>query len=246
MFVLLLSSAILVSCDRNPVSNDSSENGTVTDIDGNVYKTVRIGKQVWTVENLKTTQYNDGTPIPHVTERGVSGGTTGWRNLTTGAYCYYDTNPDYKGKYGALYNWYAVNTGKLAPKGWHVPTDSEWTELEEYLIANGYNWDDSKFKNKIAKALAAKTDWIQSNEIGAPGNDLSRNNASGFSALPGGARSYSGDFNGNISNRGDWWSATAEGESYAYSRYLNSGNEELFGSFFPQSTGFHVRLVKDN
>ena len=82
---------------------------------------------------------------------------------------------------------YAVNMGKISPKkGGRVPTDADWTKLEEYLIANGYNWDGSKEGNKIAKALAAKTDWESYTEAVTPGNALSKNNASSFSALPGG------------------------------------------------------------
>jgi len=127
--------------------------GDVKDADGNVYQSVRIGSQVWTVENLKTTKYNDGTAIPNVTD------STEWIELTTGSYCYYANNPDNKAKYGALYNWHAVNTGKLAPEGWRVPTDAEWDTLKNYLITNGYNWDGTTTGNKIGKALAARTDW---------------------------------------------------------------------------------------
>lgn len=97
------------------------------DIEGNVYTTIKIGNQVWTAENLKTTKYNDGTPIPHITYADE------WSNLITPGYCYYNNNADNKAKYGALYNFHAVDTGKLAPKGWHVPTGEEWRELEYYL-----------------------------------------------------------------------------------------------------------------
>ena len=102
--------------------------GTVTDIDGNVYHTVTIGTQTWMVENLKTTKYNDGTAIPLVTD------STAWLNLTTPGYCWYNNDAaTYKNTYGALYNWFTVNTSKLAPSGWHVPTDAEWTTLITYL-----------------------------------------------------------------------------------------------------------------
>ena len=110
------------------------------DVDGNIYKQVKIGNQTWMAENLKTTKYRDGTPIPLVTDSGT------WENLSTGAYSYYYNDPDnvnFGGDlnittlghagYGNLYNWYAVDTGKLAPEGWHVPTDDEIKELEMYL-----------------------------------------------------------------------------------------------------------------
>ena len=110
------------------LSNVVTATPNVVDIDGNVYHTVTIGTQVWMVENLKTTKYNDGTAIPLVTDN------TAWGALTTPGYCWYNNDSaTYKNTYGALYNWYAVNTGKLAPTGWHVPTDSEWTVLTTYL-----------------------------------------------------------------------------------------------------------------
>lgn len=100
------------------------EMGTVTDVEGNVYKTVKIGNQWWMAENLKTTRYSDGTKIPHVPDSLM------WINLTTPAYCCYHNDAiTYKNTYGALYNWFTINTGKLAPKGWHIPTDVEWTAL---------------------------------------------------------------------------------------------------------------------
>ena len=125
---------------------------TVKDADGNVYTTVKIGNQVWTVENLRTTKYNDGSAIPLVTDSAA------WVNLTTPGYCYYNntTNADSIKKYGALYNWYAVDTKKLAPAGWHVPTDAEWDTLQNYLIANGYNWDGTTDEQQDSKIPGGK------------------------------------------------------------------------------------------
>jgi len=117
------------SCKKKDDNNNPTTTaGKVTDIDGNVYDTVKIGTQIWIIENLKTTKYNDGTSIPMVTDSAA------WINLTTPGYCWHkNTSASYKNTYGALYNWYAVNTGKLAPKGWHVPSDAEWTTLITYL-----------------------------------------------------------------------------------------------------------------
>lgn len=96
-----------------------------------VHNTAIIGNQIWMMENLKVTRYNDGSVIPMVTEG------TAWSNLTTPAYCWFDNDGiTFKDNYGALYNWYAVNTGKLCPAGWHVPTDAEWTALTDYLGGN--------------------------------------------------------------------------------------------------------------
>ena len=110
------------------------------DIDGNEYNVIKIGDLYWTVENLKTTKFNDGTDIKLITDN--EEWDDGWENNMP-AYCYYDNDLDNKNKYGALYNFHVVNTGKLAPEGWRVPTDDDWTNLEDYLIYSGYNWDGS-------------------------------------------------------------------------------------------------------
>ncbi len=108
----------------NPTDSDITY-GTVTDQDGNEYKTVTIGTQTWMAENLRTTKYNDSTSIPNITSASM------WQNSTTGAYCNYNNTTDIDTivTYGSLYNWYAVNTGKLAPKGWHVATNEEYSTL---------------------------------------------------------------------------------------------------------------------
>jgi Bacterial surface proteins containing Ig-like domains len=227
------------------VLNTVIKEGIVNDIDGNSYTTVKIGNQVWTVENLRTTKYNDGSTIPLVNDSGE------WENLTTPAYCYYNntTSADNIAKFGALYNWYVVNTGKLAPMGWHVPTDSEWEVMQNYLVTNGYNYDGSTdtTKNKIAKALAATTDWYtNSTTTGAIGNNLAMNNYSGFSALPGGFRYFDGSFS-NFGSYGFWWSATVYRDSYAWYRYLLYGSNYLLRSYiFGMKCGFSVRLIRDN
>ena len=232
---------------KQAVLSHTQQTKTIKDADGNVYTTVQIGNQIWTVENWRSTKYNDGSAIPNVTDGAQ------WEELTTGAYCYYDNNAANKTKYGALYNWYAVNTGKIAPDGWRVPTDADWTKLEEYLIANGYNWDGTTSENKIAQAMAAQTDWassmtsngiVYSAETGTPGNDLSKNNASGFAALPGGCRNIGGSFDGQ-SYIGDWWSATEDAASYAWFRFLVYGLELLLRGIHDKSCGFSLRLVRD-
>ena len=152
----VLFSVLANSCKKDDLS--------VKDGDGNTYSTVTIGTQIWLGENLKTTKYNDKTEIPLVTDD------TEWEGLTTPGYCWYNNNSSYKNTYGALYNWYAVNTGKLCPSGWHVPSNTEWTALEDYLIANGFNYDGSDTGNKIAKSLASASGWQISMETGAPGN----------------------------------------------------------------------------
>jgi uncharacterized protein (TIGR02145 family) len=124
----------------------------IKDADGNTYTEVTIGTQTWMVENLRTATLNDRTAIT------LNTGSTTWAD-TTARYCYYNNtiNSDSIKKFGALYNWYTVNTGKLVPSGWHVPSYSEWTTLQNYLINAGYNYDGTTSDNKIAKSLLAKT-----------------------------------------------------------------------------------------
>src|ERR1035437_7296556 len=217
--IILLVTIVSCSEKNDPLNQDNSQSAsTVTDKDGNVYHTVTIGTQTWMVENLKTTKYNDGTAIPLVTDN------TAWHNLSTPAYCWYNNDATtYKNKYGALYNWYTVNTGKLDPTGWHVPTDAEWTTLENYLYANGYNYDGSTSGYPTyAKSLAAATDWaidIDTYDADAIGNDLSKNNSTGFSALPGGDRSSSFGSFYDVGYHGYWWSSTELNTLRAWSRY---------------------------
>lgn len=232
--------AVVTACDKSDdPGGDTPSNETVKDADGNVYNTVKIGNQVWMVENLKTTKYNDDTSIPNVTDNDA------WADLSTGAYCNYDNLESNVATYGRLYNWHAVNTGKLAPAGWHVPTDDDWTILENYLIANGYNYDGTKEDNKIAKSLCAKTNWALSSEAGTPGASPENNNSTGFTALPGGGRyNFSGTFF-HIGKGGYWWSSTKLGEGNASIRGLNWSNGGLYIGSGYMNDGYSVRLIKD-
>jgi len=141
--------------------------GQVSDIDGNIYETVKIGDQTWMTENLKTTKYRDGTTIPLVTNDTV------WSSLTTSGYCWYNNDTDIgKNIYGALYNWNTVATGNLCPFGWHVPTHSEWMTLLNKL--GGVRVAGKKMKD---------------NSTGLWKNPSTGDtNESGFSAIPGGFR----------------------------------------------------------
>lgn len=195
---------------------------TVTDIEGNVYNTITIGTQVWMIENLKATKYNDGTSIPNVTNN------TAWGNLTTPGYCWYNNDVSNKNLYGALYNWYAVNTNKLAPQGWHVPTDAEWTTLTTFL--GGESIAGGKLKE------TGTSHW-QSPNTGAT-------NEPGFTALPGGYRSYVVTFY-NICSYGGWWSSTEDDTIYAWFRSLYSDYSDAYRNGGDKSCGFSVRCVRD-
>ena len=195
---------------------------TVTDYDGNVYDIITIGTQDWLKQNLKTTHYKNGAAI---TYPGTDN--TAWQNNTTGAYAWYNNDEaTYKNTYGALYNWYAVNTGNLCPTGWHVPTDAEWTTLTNYLggesIAGG--------------KLKATTLWNSPN-TGAT-------NSSGFTALPGGGRRYDGAYD-DIGYSGLWWSSTESSTAYAWYRYMSYffSNAYRYDSY--KTSGFSVRCLSD-
>jgi uncharacterized protein (TIGR02145 family) len=215
----------------------------VTDGDGNIYESILIGNQIWMKENLRTTSYNDRTPIPNETVN------TAWGELTTHGYCYYGntSNTDSIKKFGALYNWYTISTTnakKIAPTGWHVPTAAEWDTLQNWLIAKGYNYDGLTSGNKIAKSMAAKTDWQSSSTIGAIGNNLFINNSCGFSALPSGCRFNDGTYYYQ-SNICYLWSATQYYVTGALYRGLRDNIDYLIGDNDNKRSGFSVRLVRD-
>jgi uncharacterized protein (TIGR02145 family) len=232
--------------------SSSVETETVTDIDGNIYKAIKFGNQVWTIENLRTSKLNDGTQIP--LEHGSPDlymGEKYWGNLRAPAFCYYENtiDGDTIKRYGALYNWYAVATGKLAPKGWHVPTDAEWDTLTVFLIANGYNWDGTTDENRIAKSMATKTDWYEMVPLpdrGTIGNEFGKNNRSLFSAFPAGLRPESGVFFA-VGLSAEWWTATEVDYGDAYYRLLNCNSESFHNSVSGHAKcyGLSVRLVKD-
>ena len=207
---------------HNPNPIDTTINSTITDADGNVYTSVTIGTQEWMTENLRTTKYSDGTSIPNVT------GKTDWYKLSTGAWCNYDNSSTNDVTYGKLYNWYAVNTSKLCPTGWHVPTDAEWTILTDYLTANGHS-------GKEGTALKSTSGWSSGN-----GTD-----DYGWLGLPGGYRySASGLFK-YIGGNGFWWSSSQSFTDYAWYRNLGGSNDSVYRNYFNKRNGFSVRCLRD-
>jgi uncharacterized protein (TIGR02145 family) len=198
----------------------------ITDVDGNTYKTVKIGNQVWMAENLKTAKYSDGTIIPNVKDSAE------WSNLITGAWAYYKNDTVYNSKYGKLYNWYSVSPTtngdkNVCPTGWHVPTDNEWTLLTDFL--GGKNIAGGKMKE------IGTTNW------NSPNKDAT--NTSLFTGLPGGFRS--GGY-GNISSCGFWWSSSKESISYyAWGRYLYINGGIASSGNFEERNGMSIRCLRD-
>ncbi len=214
---------------------------TVTDIDGNIYHTITIGTQIWMVENLKTTKYRDGTSIPNVTNA------TSWSVLSTGAYADYDNNPANSTDNGKLYNWYVVtDTRNIAPVGWHIPSEAEWTLLENYLTANGFNYDGSVTGNKFAKSLAALSSWSNSSIQGAVCNTdyPDYRNKSGFTAYASGYRYITGVYDG-ICNYGSWWSTNENNTTEAWSHYLYYNDINMSKVSRNKTYGFSIRCIKD-
>lgn len=196
----------------------------VNDSDGNTYNVIKVGDQVWMAENLRTTKYNDGTTIPLVTD------VTTWINLTTPAYCWSNNDIGNKPVYGALYTWHTVKTGKLCPSGWHVPTDAEWTILENHL--GGYAVAGGKLKE------TGTEHWL------TPNTDAT--NETGFTARAGGWRD--GDTGGftTLGVVGTWWTSqeTTPGRAYWRELYFNSGSVYPKAGGDP-SFGLSVRCIRD-
>ena len=215
---------------------------TVKDYDGNVYHTIKIGDQIWMVENLKTTHFRNGKSIPNVKDN------NDWTALTTPAYCTYQNKPENKDKFGLLYNFYAVcdSTNILAPAGWHVASNEDWKVLQNYLIKGRFNFDKSTDGAKFGKALAAKTDWIITKDEfgGAVGDDLSKNNATGFTALPAGYR-YDGGVFYDMGCSAYWWTSTENKASVAWYKSMRCDYWGLFTFRDVKTEGFSVRCVKD-
>ncbi len=227
-FVFLLSSG----CN---VINEPVFGGTVKDTDGNVYHTVTIGNQTWMIENLKTTRFNDSTLIPQVID------SVAWINLKTPGFCWYNNDSvSFKETYGALYNWYAVNTGILAPKGWHVASEDEWATLEsnvaQYMSRSG----------SLPKILASNTNWKSSIGQSAPGNNPKTNNSSGFSAQPGGSRSNTIFSFNEIGYKGVWWSSTKNDSITALSLSMSYKLNTVDWGKSKMQYGFSVRCIKDS
>ena len=222
-FVITSMILILVISCKKKEENNLFETGTVTDIEGNAYKTVKIGTQWWMAENLNTTKYRNGDPIPNVYDGGE------WRSLTTGAYCNYNNDVNIASTYGRLYNWYAVTDNRnIAPSGWHVPTNDEWALLITFLGGEGVACNKLKEKGN---------DHWKSFNSGAT-------NETGFTAIPGGCRDLNPLFK-FIGEWGMWWSFS---ENDKYSAWLLGMN--IFGDIPRDShnkyEGLSLRCVRDN
>ncbi|NQT26384.1 PKD domain-containing protein [candidate division KSB1 bacterium] len=208
----------------------AQETGTVTDIDGNVYQTVKIGVQWWMAENLKVTHYNNGDAIPNVTDN------TEWDNLTSGAYCNYNNDVTNIATYGRLYNFYTVKDARgIAPNGWHVSTEGDWEVLAHYL-GGAANEAGGKLKE------AGFAHWNY------PNNGAT--NESGFTALPAGMR-WNGSFK-NLGGKTLYWSTVTSSppSGTSYQSQLNDYSAAIFMSGIPNNwwinDGYSICYVKNS
>ena len=200
----------------------------VFDIDGNEYKTIYIGSQLWMIENLRVSKYNDGTLIQNIIDN------TQWSNLTSGAWVYYKNAAANNTKHGKLYNWHTVSPSSngnknVCPTGWHVPTDDEWTELTGYLEGTG--------------VAGGKMKVVGTTNRNSPNTDAT--NTSLFTGLPGGFRDGNGSFS-DIGGYGDWWSSTENFTNNGLDRYLNYYNGFAYRSYNDgKQVGLSVRCLRD-
>jgi uncharacterized protein (TIGR02145 family) len=215
-FILLISASGCNGHNGEPAAED------VTDVDGNAYKTVRIGRHVWMSENLRVTHYRNGDAIPETRNAAE------WSAVENGAWAAYENNRENGVRYGFLYNWHAVNDPRgLAPKGWHVATDGEWSELAEALGG----------EEKAGGALKAPGQWKQSGTAGQK--------ASGFNALPSGARR---DSDGQFVVLGEFarfWTSSTASAGKVFARALGYYDGALRRGEVGKKNGFSVRCVKE-
>lgn len=218
---LLVAIFTVIGCEKD---EDGSQNSTVKDIDGNLYHVVTIGTQKWMVENLMVTKYRNGDVILNIIDN------TAWSELEQGAYSWYNQDEAlYKDVYGALYNWHAVTDARnIAPEGWHVATDEDWTILTNFLGGDGVAGDKLK--------EVGTEHWDDPN--------ASATNEAGFTALPGGNRGYNGLFVA-MGEYGNWWTADENSATNATNRTIYFNQSVVEKNSNNKRLGFSVRCVKD-
>jgi len=225
LITAILSFAGVVNAQDNPY-----EAMPVKDTDGNVYKTIMLENGVWMAENLRTTKFNDGTPIPLIKEWGA------WKGTKSPGYGWYKDDADYKKSVGAIYNWHAVGTKKLCPKGWHVPTEQEWIDMMEYAGTAERSGD-----NPARLKEAGTAHWKSPNE-GAT-------NSIFFNALPAGEISYF-HTNAELGTRATWWTSSEDMSDKPPMNALITGLSYDFhsrtGGTNPKEDAYSVRCKKDD
>ena len=236
LFLICHYAAMAQAQTKKTESNEGTDKNLapVYDLDSNKYNIIKIGKQYWFRENLRTTKYNDSSSIA----TGLSN--TEWSQTKAGAYAVYDNNPLYEAMYGKLYNGYAVNSGRLCPKNWRVATDKDWNELELLLGVPASELERTGERGNMADKLKAKGNWNES--------AYSASNESGFSLQPGGARLDNGEY-GNMGQYGNFWTSTVYDDRYGLLYLWNHHthyNSNAVGRIYTKANnGYSCRCVKD-
>lgn len=237
LLLIYSTSILLLSCSKNQINaNESFYERPIVPIMPIIESEVQIGTQIWKTKNLSVSRYRDGTIIPQITDSNQ------WANMTTGAWCYYDNSTANGSTYGKLYNWYAVAgiydaasaanpalRKKIAPSGWHVPTNDEWSVLTEFL--------HGEFQGAGGRMKATGTTLWRIPNVGAT-------NESGFTGLPGGFRNLEGTFD-YIHERGTFWSSSETESIYAFNRNLFWDDVTALSYYYEKTYGFSVRCLRD-
>jgi uncharacterized protein (TIGR02145 family) len=243
LFMLLIITLVVttnVSCKKK-TETPVQETGTVTDVNGNIYKTVKIGNQWWMAENLRVKNYRNGWPIQQVTETDPD---SAWAQEKGGAYCKYDYDDTKANTYGLLYNWFVISdTNNIAPAGWHIPSDDEWKTLEIYLGMSQADADNVKWRGKDEGdklKIQAPNDWTVYGSVWAT-------NTSGFTAMAGCCRLFNATWGDpGTSHTGFWWSSTVHtSDNQAWYRYLDYKNSNVFRYHASKNYGMSIRCVKN-
>ena len=226
------------TCGAPNIHNPNLTYNTMTDQEGNLYKTIVIGTQEWMAENLETSIYRNGDSIP------TNLANSDWQNTINtqiGAWAYYNNDESFACPYGKLYNWYAcVDSRQLCPVGWHVPNDIEWSIMIDFLdplAVGGYELNMAGGQMKTVGSITEGTGLWTSPNVAAT-------NSSGFGGLPGGYKGVQGNFVLNH-NLGYWWSTTGNSPGNAWNRDLEYSNDDVFRDNFQKQCGFSVRCIKD-
>jgi uncharacterized protein (TIGR02145 family) len=222
----------IIRCTKEEVTAVTPEYSSMKDVQGNSYKTVKIGTQWWMAENLKVTIFNDKTPIANISDKVAD---SLWENTTKPAYFIYDTT------LGAIYNWKVIDNIKMiATKGWHIPSDEEWKTLEKTLGMQTSESEKTAWRGSVeADKLLAKYKAPTESEIYAFGT-----NESGFTGLFAGCRLFNGAIN-KEKNTAFWWTSTPSSGNEAWYRYIDAKQKKIFRQHTYTNYGFSIRCIKD-
>jgi len=236
LHITALAALLLVGCAKEEESPYIIERGSVEDVDGNIYETVKIGNQWWMAENLRVTKFNDGSPIAFIPV--VSGADSMWSNAGSAAYCFINDS-----LLGCLYNAHVFMGDKnIAPEGWHVPTDDEWRELEKTIGMSDEEIVQTGWRG-VAEANALASQY----NVGWPANDqdagLYGSNYYGFNAIPANVRGHDGRT--NTQNNSAWWWCKSTQQGQYYYRTIDTYHQSIFRQVTLPAYGMSIRCVKD-